>query len=143
MALDNMPLVSYNFCLRVDGKYDLSCKSIQHFEYGNEYEYIREGGLNDYVHIRRKPATKPHTFQVERYVGSETVDHLANGTKFLLPLILFVSRKQNEFTESGRTYVFIGCTVINKSYGEANAQESGLMTETTTIAYQQLLCMDK
>jgi len=136
------PLTGYNFCLRVDGKYDLPCKSIQSFEYGNEYEYIREGGLNDYVHIRKKQASQPRTFQVERYVGIEKTDYLEVGKSFSIPLMLFVSNKAGDFQRVARTYVFIGCTVINKKYGDMDASRSELLTETTTIAYQQLLCVN-
>lgn len=143
MLTNNKPVGSYNFLLRVDGKFDLPCKSIKGFEYGDEYEYIREGGLNDYVHIRKKQATKPHTFQIERYVGTDTIDHLTNGRTFAMPIILLVSRKQDDFDNPVRTYVFIGCTVINKSYGNMEASQSELLVETTTIAYQQLLCVNK
>lgn len=140
-----LPLVNYNFCLRVDGKYDLPCKSIHSFEYMNEFEYIREGGLNDYVHIRRKPVTKPHTFQVERYVGMENEDYLPNGRHLTRPILLYVNRNtsvMNKENKPCRTYAFIGCTVIGKSYSQLDAQQSGLATETITIAYQQLLCLD-
>ena len=140
-----LPLVNYNFYLRVDGKYDLPCKSIHSFEYMNEFEYIREGGLNDYVHIRRKPVTKPHTFQVERYVGMESEDYLASGRQFVMPILLFVNRNQtavNKADKPCRTYAFIGCTVVGKTYNHLDAQQSGLVTETITIAYQQLLCLD-
>ena len=64
------PLVNNHFMLRVEGIYDLPCRRITGIQKDNEYEYIQEGGLNDYVHIRRKPVSKPFTFQVERYAGS-------------------------------------------------------------------------
>ena len=136
------PLVGYNFCLRIDGVHDLPCKSVQSFEYENEYEYIREGGLNDYVHIRPKPAGKPHTVQIERYVGTEAVDYLAVGNRYALPMILFVSRKAGDFEAAERVYVFTGCMVVGKTYGKLEAGQAELLLETTTIAYQQLLCMN-
>ena len=37
---EGQPLVNYNFCLRVEGVHDLSCKSIHGFEDEYEYEYI-------------------------------------------------------------------------------------------------------
>lgn len=47
------PLAGYNFLLRVEAKYDLACKSVQAFRNEYEYEYIQEGGLNEYVHVIR------------------------------------------------------------------------------------------
>ena len=71
------PLVGYNFMLRVEGIYDLPCKSVHAFSRELEYDFIQEGGLNDYVHMLRKPISKPFTLEVERYVGVDYVDPLA------------------------------------------------------------------
>lgn len=136
------PLVNYNFMLRVEGLYDLPCKSVQGFEKDNEYEYIQEGGLNDYVHIRRKPVSKPFSFQVERYVGIDYFDPIPNGAELILPVILLVSRNQNDFERTKRAYVFTGCTVMGKKFGDLNAERSGLLVETTTIAYREMMCVD-
>lgn len=136
------PLVNYNFMLRVEGLYDLPCKSIHGFQKENEYEYIQEGGLNDYVHIKRKPISKPFTFEVERYVGSDYFDPMPNGAELILPVILLVSRYTNKFDKTKRTYVFTGCTVTGKKFGDLTAEQSGLLVETTTIAYRQLVCID-
>ena len=136
------PLVNYNFMLRVEGIYDLPCKSVHGFQKENEYEDIQEGGLNDYVHIRRKPVTKPFTFQVERYVGIDYFDPIPNGAELILPVILLVSRIQNDFGRTKRAYVFTGCSVMSKSFGELNAEKSGLLVETSTISYREMMCMD-
>ena len=144
------PLVNYNFNLQVEGMYNLPCKSVRVFQRENEYEILQEGGLNDYVHMLRKPISKPFTFQVERYVGIDMFDPLALGTDLVLPVILMVSRYQGE-GENGvldlsdsmqRMYTFTGCTVMAKEYGELNAERSGLLVETTTIAYREMLCID-
>ncbi|MDD7641538.1 MAG: hypothetical protein PUK75_03490 [bacterium] len=144
------PLVNYNFNLQVEGIYNLPCKSVRVFQRENEYEILQEGGLNDYVHMLRKPISKPFTFQVERYVGIDMLDPLALGTDLALPVILMVSRYQGE-GENGvldlsdsmqRMYTFTGCTVMSKEYGELNAERSGLLVETTTIAYREMLCID-
>lgn len=137
------PAVNFNFMLRVEGLFDLPCKSVHVFQRENEYELIQEGGLNDYVHMRRKPITKPFTFQVERYVGVDTVDPLANGTDLVLPVILMINRylAYGDFLPT-RMYVFTGCTVMAKEYGELNAEKSGLLVETTTIAYREMFCID-
>ena len=139
------PATNFNFILRVEGVFDLPCKSVHVFQKENEYEYIQEGGLNDYVHMRRKPISKPFTFQVERYVGVDglLVDYLANGTELVLPLVLLVNRYHwNGYPYPTRTYVFTGCTVIGKEYGELNAERSGLLVETTTIAYREMVNVD-
>ena len=139
------PATNFNFILRVEGIFDLPCKSVHVFQKENEYEYIQEGGLNDYVHMKRKPISKPFTFQVERYVGVDglLVDYLANGTELVLPLVLLVNRYHwNGYPYPTRTYVFTGCTVIGKEYGELNAERSGLLVETTTIAYREMVNVD-
>lgn len=137
------PAVNFNFMLRVEGIFDLPCRTVRAFQRENEYELIQEGGLNDYVHMRRKPISKPFTFQVERYVGVDILDPLSNGTDLILPVILFINRYSvyGDFLPV-RMYVFTGCTVMSKEYGELNAEKSGLLTETTTIAYREMFCME-
>lgn len=137
------PLVNFNFMLRVEAVTDVPCKSVHSFTKNNEYEYIQEGGLNDYVHMKRKPISQPFTFRVERYVGVDYIDPLPNGTELLLPLLLFVSRKPGDFAgDVIRCYTFTGCTVMGKEYGELSAESSGLLTEITTIAYREILVLD-
>ncbi|MCR5431659.1 MAG: hypothetical protein K6E95_03785 [Lachnospiraceae bacterium] len=122
---------------------DIPCKSVSAFTKENEYEYIKEGGLNDYVHMKRKPISKPFTFTVERYVTpSYLVDPLALGAEMILPVLLFVSRYGNDFDVISRTYTFTGCTVISKEFGSLNAEKSGLLTESVTIAYREMLVFD-
>lgn len=141
------PITAFNFVLEVEGVYFLPLKSIRTFTKENEYEYIREGGVNDYVHMKRKPISKPFTFQVEKYIGTERfLDPLANGTELVLPLVLYIYRHKSRqgISESApafpaRIYIFTGCTVMSKEYGELNAEKSGLLTEVTTIAYRELI----
>lgn len=136
------PLVNFNFMLRVEGIMDVPCKSVGSFTKENEFEYIKEGGLNDYVHMKRKPISKPFTFTVERYVGVDAIDPLPLGAELVLPLLLFVSRYGNKFTAMARTYTFTGCTVISKEYGRLDAEKSGLLTENVTIAYREMVIVD-
>ena len=138
------PLVNFNFMLRVEAIYDLPCKSVKAFTREMEYEYIQEGGLNDYVHMLRKPISKPFTLEVERYVGVNYVDPLPLGAELALPLILFVGRNPNQFIPGlvARTYTFTGCVVMKKTFGELDADRSGLLTETVTIGYREMLCVD-
>ena len=48
------PIVGYNFMLRVEAVFDLPCKSVKAISRELEFDYVQEGGLNDYVHIRNK-----------------------------------------------------------------------------------------
>lgn len=136
------PVPSYNFMLRVEGIMDLPCKSIRAFSKEMEYELIQEGGLNDYVHMKRKPISKPFYFEVERYIGVDYVDPLPLGAELLLPVILLVSRNPNNFGAASRVYTFTGCTVTKKEFGQMDAERSGLFVETTTIAYRELVIVD-
>jgi len=138
------PLVNFNFMLRVELMFDLPCKSIKAFTREMEYEYIQEGGLNDYVHMRRKPISRPFTIDVDRYVGVDYIDPMPTGADLVLPVILFVSRNQNQFIPGTvtRSYVFTGCTVVKKTFGDLDAEKSGLLIETTTIAYREMMCVD-
>ena len=142
LSLPVMP--AFNFVLRVEGLYDIPCKSIRGLRKENEFEYIQEGGLNDYVHLKRKPISKPFTFQVERYAGTDTVDVLELGTELTLPLMLFVYDRPltSNFLDAHRVYTFTGCTVISKEYGDLNAETSALLTETVTIAFRELVCVN-
>lgn len=142
------PLVAFSFMLRVEGLWDLPCKQINNMSRENEFDYIQEGGLNDYVHAKRKPISKPFTFQVERYVGVDLAiasDPLALGTELVLPLLLFVNKYAVWSVgdmKPVRTYAFTGCTVIGKNYGTLDAEKSGLLVETTTISYREMACVD-
>lgn len=136
------PVPSYNFMLRVEGIIDLPCKAVRAFSKQVEFELIQEGGLNDYVHMRRKPISNPFYFEVERYIGVDYIDPLPLGAELLLPVLLMVSRNAGDFGAAARVYTFTGCTVTKKEYGQMDADRSGLFVETTTIAYRELLCVD-
>lgn len=140
----NAPLVNNHFMLRVELLFDLPCKAVKGFTREMEYELIQEGGLNDYVHRRRKPNSGRFSFEVERYVGLDYIDPLPLGAELVLPVLLFVSRYQGQFIPGvvARTFVFTGCTVASKTYGELDAKDSGLMVETTRIDYNEMLCID-
>lgn len=141
--MGNRPLVNTNFLLRVDAVYDLPCRKVSGFESEIEYETIQSGGVNDYVFLRQKPASKPHTFQVERYIEEDFFDPLTVGKIFEMPIVLYVSRYHNSFEQPKSTFTFSGCMVLSKKYGEMDAERSGLLVETTTIAYQQVLLENK
>ena len=151
------PVPSFNFALEVEAMFFMPLKSVRVFNKENEFEYYQEGGLNDYVHMLRKPVSKPFTFQVERYVGTSAntdfatsfIDPIALGTELILPVILYVTRfpasnSGDNFKPNNtpRCYIFTGCVVTAKEYGELNAERSGLYTETTTIAYKELFVMN-
>jgi len=141
------PLTAFRFTLRVEMVYVLPCRAVKGLQRENEFDYIQEGGLNDYVHLKRKPISKPFSFQVERYVGLESgvgylggmADPIALGTELVLPVILSVDTAAGNQV---RTYVFTGCTITGKNYGELNAESSALLVETTTIAYREMICVD-
>ncbi len=136
------PVINNNFLLRVEAVFDLPCRKVSNIQVEQEFETIQEGGVNDYVRLRKKPASKPNTFQVERYVGVNYFDPLILGYQPLLPILLYVDRYANNFDFPSRTFIFTGCTVTAKNYGEMNAESSGLMVETTTIAFQQMYVID-
>ncbi len=152
----DIPLESFCFSLQVEGFFKMPLRSVRVFTKENEFDYYQEGGLNDYVHMLRKPITKPFTFQVERYVGTSEqtglnllqVDPLSLGTELMLPLILYVNRAKSSAIKKGlfgftRAYIFTGCVVTAKEFGELNAEESKILTETTTIAYRELFTIEK
>ena len=151
------PAVSYAFALQVEAAFFVPLRAVRVFTKENEFEYYQEGGVNDYVHMLRKPITKPFTFQVERYVGVDSglfgtglLDPLSLGTELVLPVVLYVNRspagnwyKNISFTNCARAYIFTGCTVISKEFGELNAEQSKLHTEMITIAYRELFTMNQ
>ncbi len=140
---NTLPIASFNFMLRVEMFWDIPCKSIKVIRKENEYDYIQEGGVNDYVHLIRKPISKPFTFQVERYVGNYTYDPISLGTQLALPVMLSVGRYLNPaMFLPDRQYIFTGCEVTGKEYGELNAERAGLLTETVTIAFSSMFAID-
>lgn len=150
------PVGSFNFVLTVEGMYDIPLKGVRAFQKVNQFERIKEGGVNDYVHLKRAPIQDAHTIQFERYVSGTLVDPLANGAELALPVILWLKRASNNgltdarvdskktYTDedydssSVRLYVFTGCVVMSKEYGALDAEKSGLATEVVTMAYKEL-----
>ena len=151
------PAVAYAFALQVEAAFFVPLRAVRVFTKENEFEYYQEGGLNDYVHMLRKPISKPFTFQVERYVGVRKemlglgmIDPLALGTELILPVVLYVNRSPAgqwynniSFTNCARAYIFTGCTVIQKEFSELNAEQSKLHSETITIAYKEMFSIDQ
>ncbi len=137
------PTVNFNFMLRVEGLYDVPCRKIHVIRKDNEYDSIQEGGVNDFVHLIRKPISQPFKLEIERYVGEEFYDPLSLGTKLMFPLFLNVGRYLNPaFFMPDRQYIFTDCEVMGKQYGEMDAERSGLLTETTTIAFSRFFVID-
>jgi hypothetical protein len=130
------PIINNIFLLRVDAIYDLACTKVSGISQEKEYENIQEGGVNDYVRLREKPVSRPKVLEIERYIGEKYLDPLPVGKKLSLPLVLYVSRYINDFDNAKLTFKFAGCTVLEKKYGDLDAERSGLMTEKTRIAYQ-------
>lgn len=126
-----------NFVLYMSEVGEISCKGIRGFSQEADYEQIQEGGLNECVHLRPKPVSKPFSIQVERYVGENYQDPFTIGT--MLPeLILKVSNRVGEFGTPSVQFLFRNCIVSGKSYNDLDAERSGLMIETTTITYESL-----
>ena len=148
--IKSTPTMAFSFSLQVEGFFEMPLKSVRVFSKENEYDYYQEGGLNDYVHMLRKPISKPFTFQVERYVGvseqqgiGTPVDPLLLGTELALPLLLNIFPPgKSGLLNIKRSYVFTGCVVIGKDFGELDAEQSRILTETTTIAYRELFIIN-
>ena len=141
---NSKPIGSYNFTLTVEGIYDIPLRSVKVMQKQNNFEKIREGGVNDYVHLKRMPITEPFVFQVEKYLSNSVLDPLANGAELTLPVFLKIQhgqgseRKGMEDTDAARVYMFTGCVVMGKEYGELNAEKSALATEVVTIGYKEM-----
>ena len=130
-------VTTMNFLLYLDQK-QIPCKSIRAFATEREEEYIQEGGVNDYVHIRPKPVTKPFTLEIERYVTADFTDDLPVGEALKAPLVLEVGKNETMRQEPSVRFTFKGCAVTGKSYGDINAEKGGILVETTTVTYQEM-----
>lgn len=133
---------AHSFMLRVEAAIDVPCRAVKNITRENEFDYIQEGGVNDYVHLKRKPISRPFSFQVERYAGIDYLDPLTLGTELALPLVLIVFDRPQQADSIRRVYTFTACVVTAKDYGELNAEQSSLLVETTTIAFREMLCVD-
>ncbi len=142
MGSEHFIMPSFNFMLLVDGGIEIPLKSVQPFARENEYEPIQEGGMNDYVYLKRKPISQPFKLVVERYVDYTLTlaDPLSNGTELLLPLLLFIGNNTGGSTTYARYYTFTGAVVMGKQYGGLDAEKSGLLTETVTFGYNHMFC---
>ncbi len=129
----------FRFMLIVNGYDEIPLKSIRPFTRELEYDYIQEGGINDYVHILRKPSTKPFTIQVERYAIPKTEDPISEGTVYQVPMQLVVGENHGRKFERKRTYILMWPRILNKEIGAMDAERSGLLTETVTIAYSHMV----
>jgi len=141
---DHNVIPGYRFQLKVNGVFDVPLKSVRPIARKYEYEPIQEGGLNDYVHIKRKPISQPYELVVERYVQTRVDDPLAVGSKMTLPLILYVGRANGNdlsMTDAARWYVFTGAQVLNVEWGGLDSERAALLTETVTIGYNMMFCV--
>lgn len=140
----NNIITNYSFSLIVEGVDNVPIRAVKGFRRDYEYDTIQEGGLNDYVHLRRKGISKPFTFQVERYADTNAIiETLPVGYEAVLPMLLMVYDGRNMNTNMPlRTYAFTGAVVMAKEYGELNSEHSGLLTETVTIAYREMMCVN-
>lgn len=114
------------------------CRSFRAFSRETDYDTIQEGGLNDAVHIRRKPLSKAGSFQIERYVDARYTDPLPMGAAISEDVVLKLSRVQGQFSEADAVFTFGGCIVTGKSYSDMDAEKAGLLVETTTVIYERL-----
>lgn len=131
------PLINYHFLLRVDALIDVACKSVQAFGNEAEFEYLQEGGVNDYVHMLKKPITSPKVLQIECYATSTVLNAFPLGTKMLTPMILYISKQaENIDINFAKQFIFTGCVVKKITNGELDAERSGLITNTIEIAFE-------
>ena len=135
-------VMNKNFLLTL-GEKVIPCRSIHGFHRECEQEYIQEGGLNGYVHMRPKPASAPSTLEIERYVTGDFEDVLPNGECLDKDLILQVGIGREGEKSPSMKLTFKGCKVTQKSYGELNAEKGGIFVETTTVSYQELKVGDR
>ncbi len=143
MADTKNPLSSYNFLVRVNGISDIPCKSVHMFAKQCDYEYIKEGGVNDHVHVKRKQAQGPNIVKIERYVSDDVLTTFGGpGSKMILPMLVLVSKYPGEFSSPYRMYTFTGCTVMKVEYGELSAENGQLLTEIISISYEDVVCVD-
>ncbi len=146
MANDNVTkelmkdiIPAFRFKLIVNAAQEIPCKSVRAFTREFEYDYIQEGGINDYVHILRKQATKPFMIQIERYAVPDKFDELNEGTVFQIPLQLVVGENDGLEFRRKRSYFMLWPRVLNREFGALESERSGLLTETVTIAYSHLV----
>ena len=138
------PITGQNFILRVNSYIDIPLKSIGEFTERKEYDYIQQGGVNDYVTLREKPQSQPFSFTAERYLLFGQKDYLPLGEEFKLPMLLMVSKVPGRFVMKNiiQLYSFFGATVISKTYGGMDAERAGILVQKIEIAYQAMKPMD-
>ena len=132
------PAVSYNFGLQVEAMFFVPLRAVRVFTKENEFDYYQEGGMNDFVHMLRKPISKPFTFQVEKYVGTDSgmfdqnsgfVDPLALGTDLILPIVLFVNRAQTKNAGENFSYQIPGWEYLQGTPGTRGGDPDPLHPE--------------
>ena len=127
--------LNMNFKVLVEGE-EIACKAVQGLEEEQEQEYIREGGLNDSVHIRPKPASKPQVLKLERYITADYKDVLKVGQVLGQPLI--VETSPEVWGNTSVRFQFLGGVVTNRQFGGLHAERKGLLEETVSIAYREM-----
>ncbi len=135
--MEELPYLNMNFTLEYRGA-GIPLKAVKSISQEPEQEYIQEGGLNGYVHIRPKPASRPYVLQVERYItsGYGNLPDLSAGTVLKEPLFLVTGHYPGG---PGKIqFKFTGCTVTARTYGDLNAARAEVFTETISISYQEM-----
>lgn len=124
-----------NFTVRADGR-EIPCRSVQGMQRQREQEFIREGGQNDFVHVRPKPVSRAQILKLECLASKSNEDILPLGRILSEPLV--VETKPDASSGKLVRFTFGGCMVVDKIYGDLRAEKGGLLEETISVAYQEM-----
>ncbi len=118
------------------GQFSMSFSKIRNISREIEVEVLKEGGVNDYVHILQKSYSSPHKLIFERGLCESSI--LSNPTPLLVgkrlpfPGIINVHDAKGEIMAS---YSFSEPIILKWELGDLDAMQNSILIETLEVAH--------
>ncbi len=129
------PISSNRFFVLL-GPLKMSFSNIKNISTEVEVEALKEGGVNDHVHILRKPSSSIQKLVFERGVCQGNILSMVSafsvGTNLLLPGTILVNNAKGMPVNA---FIFTSGIVLKWKVSDLNASESKVLIETFEVAH--------
>ena len=129
------PVSSNRFSVTI-GPITMSFSKIKNISKQIQYDVLKEGGVNDYVHIMQKAYSQPHKLVLEKGLGDSSIMSMLVpalvGKKLPFPGTINI---KNSKGDNVATYTFDSPIIVKWQLGELNALENKVLIESMEIVH--------
>lgn len=138
LLLAGNPAISYNFTVFIQ-MIPMGFTKISSIQYEIDTDFIKEGGVNNYVHTMMKPCQTEKRMVFERGVCSDLKTALTGrlnvGQRLNMPVLIFVSGADGIYTGF---YELSGVIVKKFSSSDLDASRGALIIEKIELVYENI-----